>query len=84
MYGRRSRTLGCVCFGELKGATQANISSVDSSTGCKAVFSSGVWNVNKQKHGFMQFSKTENMDKIIFQFAEIEYSRMQTRSFRDY
>lgn len=32
----------------------------------------------------MQFSKTENMDKIIFQFAEIEYSRMQTRSFRDY
>lgn len=43
--GRRSKTFGCGCFSILNGdrtTVQANMSSVDSSIGCDAVFSSGV------------------------------------------
>lgn len=47
--GRRSKTFGCVCFNEFDGdnaIVQANINSVDNSTGCKGVRSSGVWKQN--------------------------------------
>lgn len=50
--GRRSNTLGLACFRELLGdnaTVHAKISSVDSSTGYKGLFSSGFYNREEKK-----------------------------------
>lgn len=52
--GRRSITLGCV-FRELVGertTVHASMSSVDNSTGCRGVISSGNWNYTNNKKYF--------------------------------